>query len=204
MLNPANWGVPQFAREDQQSIEPDLRIEFDDRVLVIEAKRWDFRAMHLPREQLSRQYVRASSRFAGKPAWLLAVGGLSDTRRITKNALRDCVLSELRELGWTLPAEDFHFAALAWYELFKIVVDVARNVAAYRRLLDDLQRGLSEHGIYVEPPQWLGDLASGDWCGTLGSITSSPTAFRPNLATILSPITIRPSSIATFCPEEFE
>jgi hypothetical protein len=176
-----------------------LVIQFDDRILVIEAKRWDFHGGQIP-TQLARQYVRASLHFPGAPIWQLAVGGLSDERSNTKKALRDSVLAELPRLEWKSPDEDFYFGALAWHELFRKTVDVSGGAADYRRLMIDLRQGLSAHGIHIEPLQWLGELASKEWSSAIGTIISSPLPFRPTLARALLSVEICSSSINTLAP----
>jgi hypothetical protein len=189
--------------EDQKFIQPDLVVQFDDRVLIIEAKRWDFRGMQIA-GQLARQYARASILFPGMPAWLLAVGGLPDGRLHTKSTLRASVLAELRNLDWRLPDAAFHFAVLAWHELLKTTIDAVGDLPAYRRMMIDLRKGLSAHGIHVEPLQWLGDLTSTAWRNAVGNIASSSATFCPGLARTLSPLGISPSSLRTLCPEEPE
>jgi len=194
---------PQTMTADQKFIQPDMVIRFDDRVLIVEAKRWDFRSMQIP-IQLARQYARASILYPDTPAWLLAVGGLPDGRLNTKSMLRASTLVELRKLDWRLPDSAFHFAALAWHELLKIAIDAVGDVRAHRRLMIDLRKGLSAHGIHVEPLQWLGDLTSTTWRNAVGEITSQPAVFRPGLSQTLLPLGISPSSLRTLCAEEPE
>ena len=188
------------ATEDWKSIVPDLVIEFDDRVLIVEAKRWDLSDMQKP-AQLAGQYDRALDLYGDAPAWLLAVGGLPDGRPSTKLKLRERVLAELRMLGWKFPDSDFHFAALAWHELFNRAVDVVPpDLPGYRRLIVDMRKGTLEHGIRVEPFQWLEDLTSIDWRNSAGDIAAFPATFVTGLAQTLLPIGISPSSIITLAP----
>jgi hypothetical protein len=187
------------ATGDQRSIEPDLKVEFNDRVLIVESKRRDSR-MQKP-GQLADQYSRALTRFPNTPVWLLAVGGLSDERWDTKCKLQKDVLAELCKTSRNIRAGEFHFAALAWRELFCMTERAASKMPAHRRLMADLRDGVSAHGIRVEPFFALADLALPIWRSSIRRDGTSAAALRLGLQSLRT-IGISPLSIITLAPRD--
>jgi hypothetical protein len=86
-------GVRPELADNRSVVQPDLVIMFDDRVLVIEAKRRDFCRMQDPK-QLACEYNTACDRHPGMPVWLLAVGGLRNILQMS-----NCLLPPRRSRG---------------------------------------------------------------------------------------------------------
>ncbi|MBP2316809.1 hypothetical protein [Azospirillum soli] len=179
------------------NLEPDVVVQFDRRVLVIEAKRYD--AVDIQSAgQLANEWAAASLLFPGKEIWLLAVGGLRDGRPSTARGLRAAVLRALADLPVPTPASDaFRFAATSWQGLFATMQSVAGTSVSGRRIVADVHEALALHGMRTEPPTWLADLAGPAWAGMRG-ITTSPAVFaaaqaapqRPGAGTITTSSTV--------------
>jgi hypothetical protein len=180
----------------EKAVEPDLVVEFANRVLVVEAKRNDFRRQQDP-WQLAREYARAHTVFPGRQVWMLAVGGLQDGRAKTKSALRREMISELGRAAPKLHEQDIHFAAVAWHELFVIIHDATASGDGYRRLISDIRRGLILHGIAIEPPGWMEELTQFQW---RAGISTPPSAFIPTWASTLAGFRPITSPLTAFIP----
>jgi hypothetical protein len=95
---PAQFEVrfwPTLNEENIDSAQPDLVIQFSDRVLVIEAKRNDFGPSQQSASQLKREYDQARTSFPASAVWLLAVGGVPDgqtAKRPTPSGNRCAIL----------------------------------------------------------------------------------------------------------------
>ena len=157
--------------------EPDLVIEFDDRVLVIEAKRYDFNDQQRP-DQLGLEWLAgigaygASSR---KSLWLLGVGGLPDSRAETVDRKRECIRDYVkREYAkreyvkaalYEAKADEVRFSAIPWFKLVQIIERQLGCAPASHtaRLLEDIRAAMLVHGVGVAPPQWLADLIEESW-----------------------------------------
>ncbi len=196
------WEAPapgEEAPHEKAATEPDVVIEFSDRILVIEAKRYDTVDQQQP-SQLAREYFRARGRFT-KPVWLLAVGGLPDGRSTTKVRLRDSVLYELAHITRNTVGSDMRFAVVAWCDLFQIISKAINGSPAHKRLIADIREGLLLHAVNPDPPSWLEDLALSQH--TMREIQTSATFFVPSLAAMLSSFgTISSSSIGEFLLQE--
>ncbi|WP_428483470.1 hypothetical protein [Rhodopila sp.] len=194
---------PWQTEAGEQAVEPDVIVEFTDRVLVVEAKRNDFVRQQKP-DQLAREYARASMQFPGKQVWLLAVGGLQDGRLTTLIALRSKLLAELEQTAPSLLDQDVRFAAVHWHKLFSVICDVTADKYVYRRLINDIRVGLILHGINVEPLSWMKELTLPRWRAVAGGITSPPAAFIPKWVTTLARLQPITSAASVFLPQERE
>ena len=142
-------GEPPASSKERTAI-PDLVIEFDDRILVVEAKRWDLFAQQ-NEWQLAGYWQRARALHPNRPAWLLAVGGLPDHSRASSNALKQRVI---RELGGADPDEE------------------VRNLC---RGVEGSYCGQSRMSSAVEQPRKPESLPiSGRGCGFMGCRSRSP------------------------------
>lgn len=178
------WPLTPPTGKEPITVEPDVVIEFPDRLLVIEAKRFDSAAMQAP-DQLAREWMAARQNKPGKPIWLLAVAGLSDSRAATVDHCRQDILVEIKTLGGAGAEEDFRFAGTGWQGMFLVAESVIGALPQYHRLLHDIREGLVLHGIRVERPVWLADLACAPWTG-VRPIATSPQAFPPMPSTLPS------------------
>lgn len=149
--------------------EPDLVIEFDDRVLIVEAKRFDFADQQSP-VQLASEWLAGHRAYEGQgkgTPWLLAVGGLRDTRQQTIAELRSAVGDIVRSAKGAGVVKDLRFAAVPWFHLFHLVEAECEHRASSEpqlaRLLEDIRRGMLAHGVAVSPPAWLADLLTPAW-----------------------------------------
>ena len=166
-------GEPPASSKERTAI-PDLVIEFDDRILVVEAKRWDLFAQQ-NEWQLAGYWQRARALHPNRPAWLLAVGGLPDHSRASSNALKQRVI---RELGGADPDEEVRISAVGWRDLLRAIEDViSGGTAPEARILADIREGMRVHGLQVEKPLPLSDL--GAIRAALGPILSRPDSLWP-------------------------
>ena len=192
---------PRLTADGEAAIEPDIVIEFGDRVLVIEAKRWDFVGRQDP-AQLAREYARAYATFPGKQVWLLAVGGLPDGRKTTKIMLHNALLDYMSQMNMNPPDGRVKFAATAWHNLFRIVDVTIGDAPRHQRLISDMREGLILHGIGVERPCWLSELVSSEWRAATGRIKTPLASFTPKWAAQLARFQPITTTIEIFCREE--
>ncbi|WP_207460403.1 hypothetical protein [Azospirillum sp. SYSU D00513] len=192
------WPLPQ-AEDPRKTVEPDVAIEFDTGVLVIEAKRFD-RGTGQKADQIGREWLATRRRYPGKPVWMLAVSGLRDGRAETVDDLRRGALAFIRETTGQDHEEDFRLGYASWLDLFGLVDRALPDQPEHRRLLRDLREGLAMHGVRVTRPVWLIDMLAGSWAGlrlgagaemafprwprpfpvldTHGGITTAPSVFH--------------------------
>lgn len=166
-------GEPELSEQDV-GVEPDVLIDFADRLLVVEAKRSDF-VNQQNHKQLAREYERAKVIFPGRPIWLLAIGGLANDRPSAIAELRTAVRQELFQNKLDPLDDEFHFTATSWRTLFAVIKAEAEEING--RLVSDIRKGLALHGIAADPPIWLVDLGSEPWRSAIRPIRSSPAAF---------------------------
>ena len=172
------------APEGDRSVEPDIVITCDDRVLVIEAKRFDNTDSQHP-WQLAREWVAGRQAYPGRPVWLLTVAGLPDGRARTVADRRDRIMAQIRALGSEPAPQIFKFGYLPWYKIFTLTETAVGGASAHHaRLLRDIREGLLLHGVRVEEPVWLADLTSPCWtklrpkAGVEAFPPQRPTALR--------------------------
>ena len=194
LLEPFGWiGEAEIAEamfwprleDSDRSIEPDLVIQWQrpPLVLVVEAKRWDY-ANQQNSWQLAREFAAAHRHSGGRPVWLLAVGGIPDTRQDTVNSLRDGIVKQLAEntVG-RYDGESPQLVAVAWWQMYlrvrEILCSSANRHAGGLRLLEDLRNGLLLHGITVTSPIWLKDLSGPKWESVRGIGDGSARTLRP-------------------------
>lgn len=179
-------------------LEPDLVVTFEDRILVIEAKRFDRIRMQAP-DQLAREWRSAHEQHPLMPVWLLAVSGLRDDRLATVNACRQAVRDELA----AIPAHDrggeLRLGYAPWHRLFAIIEHTLDDQPQLRRLLTDLRDGLAEHGVNLARPVWLTELLDPP-LASLRPLSAGPDIF-PQWRRPLHPIT--GFGPITACPSAF-
>lgn len=136
------------------TVEPDCVVECDDRILVIEAKRWDYCEMQNP-SQLATEWLSADAYYLGRPVWLLAVGGLKDTREATTRLLSEKISAEISRQTRN-SRQTIHFAAVSWIDLYQAFEHqcklFAHRHAFLARIIDDVRQGMLAHGMNVAPP----------------------------------------------------
>ena len=172
--------------DDHNRLEPDLVITFDNRVLVIEAKRFDWKQMQKP-DQLAREWHAAHEQYPRMPVWLLAVSGLRDDRRATLDACRRAVRDVLAAVPVSNRSNELRLGYTPWYRLFATIERTLDDRPHFRRLLTDLRDGLADHGVTLARPVWLDELISTPLAG-LRPLAAEPTAF-PHWRRPLHPIT---------------
>jgi hypothetical protein len=160
---------------------PDCVIEFEDRVLIIEAKRFDFMNQQRP-TQLASEWLAGKRVHPDKSLWLLAVGGLANSRSETVRKLSEAVHSEVTLVAaGSSVTDEVHFAALPWFGLFKVIKGWCERKAWLgphtMRLLDDIREGMLLHGVSVSPPTWLVDLTGTAWKPSRGMSRGLISAF---------------------------
>jgi len=160
---------PRWERPDLEGFkEPDLVIEWDspEIVLVIEAKRWDFAGQQNP-NQLADEWLAARGRRPSCPIWLLAVGGIPDTRTQTTRELELKAIANINDTASSV--RGFRFSAMMWFELFLGLENaLGKDTKPHaKRIVDDIREGMAMHGVGVVKPLWLGDLVESAWAGVL-------------------------------------
>jgi hypothetical protein len=165
-------------------------------VLIVEAKRFDFTDKQEP-PQLASEWLAGRRAHVDKSLWLLAVGGIPDSRSETVKKTREAVYNViLRVAAGNFATDDLHFAALPWFRLFKVIKGRCERQPGLgphaQRLIDDIREGMLLHGVSVSQPSWLVDLMGPAWKrdrlssrGSISAFVRLPsctwTEFRPVL-----------------------
>jgi hypothetical protein len=178
------WSLPESDGENG-TVEPDVAIEFDDRLLVIEAKRFDNVAMQRS-DQLAREWRAARRENPRKPVWLLAVAGLRDSCSRTLDTMRQQVLTDLVRAAGEDAGCELRLGHVPWYGLFGLIEGALAALPQHRRLLRDMREGLALHGVRVARPVWFAELLEPAW-GCLCPITATAADF-PRLHMPLPPL----------------
>lgn len=172
---------PRWERADVPGYkEPDVVIEWGppDVVLVVEAKRYDFAEQQDP-AQLAAEWEAARERFPERPVWLLAVGGIPDTREAT---IRDIEQRIKKEFATTSDSSGhFQFRGLMWFQLYERLEEALGDEPEPHvgRLLDDIREGMLLHGVTIAKPVWLSDLLEPPWTGILGIRDGAIQSLKP-------------------------
>jgi hypothetical protein len=135
-------------------VEPDCFIEFENVVIIIEAKLDDDRTQQYV-EQLGKELIAYWETSLQKPVMLLAIGGLADYSSKTIDKLREDINNYLKSQLSTVP--NFIFSAVSWSKLFKIIESQVK-LSHEKRMVDDIREAMLRHGIEVRDPVWLADL----------------------------------------------
>lgn len=160
------WPKATAPAVTRRSTEPDLVIEFDDRILIIEAKRHD-ETLSQYGDQLADEWWTACHKFAdGRPISVLAVSGLRDPKRELEGLKRDALnrLSALSNGEFDDRPETFDLGYASWRDLYLLTRKVlSHNRPEQNRLLEDIGSGLIRHGVRLTDPCWLDDMQKIHW-----------------------------------------
>lgn len=143
---------------DGREVEPDVVIEFEEGVVIIEAKRDDGHDMHSI-SQLSMQIeaVKAALESDGnsdKPIFLIALGGHREARP-----------SQLSGDSW---------ARITWARLYEEVMELEVQGDHFKRVKSDISKAFKLHGVRIRDPLFFGTLSA---VGLDGCIEPLPTSF---------------------------
>ena len=155
---------------------PDLIIEFADRILVIEAKRWDYVQLQSPR-QLAAEFLAAQASFPGKSIWLLAVGGLRSVVPTTIRALGEEVRQQIGDYVRPSAELDVRLTATTWPDLLALVHRGAGDEPHAQRVARDIEIEMRRYGVSSGRRGWFNDLTTSEWA-CCRPIIASAAAFR--------------------------
>ncbi|CBS85584.1 hypothetical protein [Azospirillum lipoferum] len=177
------WPKTIASAVTRRSTEPDLIIEFDDRILMIEAKRHDGTLSQYG-DQLADEWWTAFHKFTdGRPISILAVSGLRNPERELRVLKRKALnrLAALSHGEFDDRPESFHLGYVSWRDLYLMTRKaLSHDRPEQNRLLEDIGSGLVRHGVRLTAPCWLDDMQKVPW-----SILNNPLATdhfrRPDL-----------------------
>lgn len=138
-----------------RSVEPDVVLSCTNRNIIVEAKRYDNFQQQDP-EQLAKEIKTAFEVGIINPI-LLTVGGMSDYSQKSSNSLKNNIDEILLKHGFN---GTYDFFTVNWQDLYKalqLAIDEAQS-KGLQRLLDDIKKAYSWHGIRYQPYQWLESL----------------------------------------------
>lgn len=167
------WEKLSFAG---RGIEPDCVIIFDDLILVVEAKRWDYRDQQEP-SQLAKEYCAAIQAYPNKKIALLAIGGMVNDRIETKKRLEEQIRVEI--IKSNICDKNLNFSSTSWANFFSVITKELSDTSAGRRILNDIQHCFNLHGISSDPPAWLIDLTRKEWEFVRNICQSIPKCLKP-------------------------
>ena len=127
-----------------REVEPDVVVEFEEGVVVVEAKREDGRDMH-SFLQLSTQIEAVKAAFFSdggieKPVFLMALGGHKEAN--------PCQLS------------GDPWIRITWARLYAEIADLEVSGDHFRRLKSDISMAFKLHGVRVRDPLFFGTLSA--------------------------------------------
>lgn len=162
------WAWPQTTTPavTRRSTEPDLVIEFNDRILMIEAKRHDETPTQYG-DQLADEWWTARHKFIdGRPISVLAVSGLRHPKRELEGLKRDALnrLASLSHGEFDHRPETFDLGYASWRDLYLLTRKaLSHDRPEQNRLLEDIGSGLIRHGVRLTDPCWLDDMLKIHW-----------------------------------------
>lgn len=147
---------PRFELEGRL-VEPDVLLETENALIVVEAKRWDQVDMQYAAQAVQELLAVAAGepRAEELPLVLLLVGGRQDTSPESTSAFETVVQEQL--VGERLFAEAT-IRAVKWTDMLKAFGAVAHLHSGYERMRDDVESGLRFHGLIREPELRLHEL----------------------------------------------
>ncbi|NMM35993.1 MAG: hypothetical protein HHJ09_00565 [Glaciimonas sp.] len=160
---------------DGGQIEPDCMVIFDDLILVIEAKRWDYRGQQLA-SQLADEYRAAIHKYPDKKIALLAVGGMIDDRSTTRETLEMTVRANIKK---STSDDKLVFSSTSWANLFAVATTYIPDTPAGKRLLKDIGLSFNLHGIRTDTPTWLIELTDEKWQSIRDIRATIPECLKP-------------------------
>lgn len=157
------WPKATTPTVTRRSIEPDLVIEFDDRILIVEAKRYD-ETLAQYGDQLADEWWTARHIFTdGRPISILAISGLRNPKHELKGLKREA-LNRLTGLSPEGQLETFDLGYASWRDLYLLTrTALSHDRPEQCRLLDDIGSGLIRHGVRLTEPCWLDELPTKSW-----------------------------------------
>ena len=194
-LSPQLWPELRYDRNDvvqeilfwpkfelpQQQVEPDCVIIFNECIVVIEAKRWDYQIQQNP-EQLAREYLAVKNKYTEKEVLILCVGGLGNDQ---PNTIRELKAKTITALDSLTPSKtrnaDIRFAGISWANLLELTRNCVslENSNAARRIFIDIESALEAHGLSRSTPVWLYELTNEAWQKFRMLPSHIPTCFTP-------------------------
>ena len=165
----------------QQTVEPDCVIIFNECIVVIEAKRWDYQMQQNP-EQLAREYLAVKNKYADKDILILCVGGLGNDQPQTIGELKTKTVAVLDKLTQANTFNvDIRLAGISWANLLELTRNSVslENSNAARRILIDIESALDAHGLSKSTPVWLCELTDDVWRKFRLLPREIPTCFAP-------------------------
>ncbi len=137
----------------QRRIEPDCFCCFDDFDIIIEAKRWDNLQQQYFEQWNDELTAYGNLPTAKRRVIFFAVGGLDQVflKNLESIRAKFCMLSSKMEVI---------LVAQSWGGIWKVLKQ-AYSVCApnEQRILTDIYNAIKFHGIKVDDPVWLADLA---------------------------------------------
>ncbi|RQS87472.1 hypothetical protein [Burkholderia contaminans] len=149
---------PRFELEGRL-VEPDVLLETENALIVVEAKRWDQADLQYAAQAVQELLAVAAGepRADELPLVLLLVGGRQDTSPESTSAFEAVVQEQL--VGERLFAEAT-IRAVKWTDMLEAFGVVAHLHSGYQRMRDDVEAGLKFHGLLREPDLRLHELHS--------------------------------------------
>ncbi|WP_175970904.1 hypothetical protein [Burkholderia sp. BCC0322] len=149
---------PRFELEGRL-VEPDVLLETENALIVVEAKRWDQADLQYAAQAVQELLAVAAGepRADELPLVLLLVGGRQDTSPESTSAFEAVVQEQL--VGERLFAEAT-IRAVKWTDMLEAFGVVALLHSGYQRMRDDVEAGLKFHGLLREPDLRLHELHS--------------------------------------------
>jgi hypothetical protein len=146
----------------RRRVEPDVFLSYEACDVIVEAKRHDGQQMQHS-AQLARELVAYfQTRGAGKPVYLLAVGGMLTADPQATQLLRQAVSDELAALISSTQVPPHRVEVVPWVRVLRAVRAMLETLALsreHRAILEDVEAVFGLHRIVDWRPTWLSDLA---------------------------------------------
>lgn len=152
------WRLPDgyLPDGDSRSAEPDVLLQDERQVLLIEAKRYDWKRQQCPHQLAKELMAGWHEQRLGDHTLLLTLGGMLDVSAESQLRLSAEVLARLPKGSGTR----FTLICRSWQQLFIALQQTISADAPYgcQRLLDDIAGCYTWHGLRTHSMRWLADL----------------------------------------------